>query len=71
MKDQLLRIGEVLAIAKCSRATLYRRIGERKFPRQIKNGASAYWKASAVQQWLDALGQQPGPESVATEACGS
>lgn len=58
MKGQLLRLSEVLEIVKISRATLYKAMGRGTFPRPIKFGASALWRAADVQAWIDGVGHE-------------
>ncbi len=66
MKDQLLRMCEVLEIVKFSRSKLYRAMQGGSFPRPVKFGASALWRARDVQAWIDALRQsEKGQESAA------
>lgn len=51
--DRIVRLKTVLARTGLSRTTLYRKIGEGTFPRQIKisiNGAG--WHESAINRWV-------------------
>lgn len=51
--DRLIRIRTVLARTGLSRASLYRKIQEGTFPRQIKLGQhSAGWHESAINRWV-------------------
>ena len=51
--DRIIRLPAVLNRTGLSRSTLYRKIGEGTFPRQLKIGARcAGWRESAVQEWL-------------------
>lgn len=51
--DRILRIKIVLERTGLSRATLYRKIEQGSFPRQIKISARcAGWRESAVNAWL-------------------
>lgn len=51
--DRILRIGTVLNLTGLSRATLYRKIQEGTFPRQIQITRHCVgWRESAVSAWL-------------------
>jgi prophage regulatory protein len=51
--DRILRLKSVLQQTGLSRSTLYRKIQDGTFPRQIKIAARcAGWRQSAVQDWL-------------------
>lgn len=51
--DRIIRIRTVLARTGLSRASLYRKIQEGTFPRQIKLGQhSAGWHESAINLWV-------------------
>ena len=51
--DRILRIKIVLERTGLSRATLYRKIEQGSFPRQIKiSTRCAGWRESAVNAWL-------------------
>jgi len=51
--DRILRLPAVLDLTGLSRSTLYRKIQERTFPRQIALGARcAGWRESAVTAWM-------------------
>lgn len=51
--DRILRLRTVLDRTGLSRSTLYRKIKERTFPRQIALGVrSAGWRESAVSAWM-------------------
>lgn len=49
----LLKRDEVLALLKCTRATLYRVMDERGFPRPIKLVRDNRWLESEVLAWID------------------
>jgi predicted DNA-binding transcriptional regulator AlpA len=63
---QLLKIHEVMEMTRLSRSKIYAMEAAKKFPAKVKIGGSTYWRARVVQEWMDALGQQQGPESDAT-----
>ncbi len=51
--DRILRIRTVLARTGLSRSTLYRKIGEGTFPRQIPISVhGAGWHESAINRWI-------------------
>jgi len=51
--DSILRLPTVLQKTGLSRSTLYRKIGDGTFPRQIKiSQRCAGWRSSAVSAWL-------------------
>ncbi|MGF6153961.1 helix-turn-helix transcriptional regulator [Pseudomonas fluorescens] len=50
--DRFLRIDEVLHTTGIGRNTLYRRIREGTFPKQVRIGPnSVAWRQSAIAQW--------------------
>lgn len=52
-QDRILRIQAVLARTGLSRSTLYRKIDQGTFPRQIKiSERCAGWRSSAIDAWL-------------------
>lgn len=51
--ERILRLRAVLDRTGLSRSTLYRKIGEGTFPKQIRIGVRcAGWRESAVNEWL-------------------
>ena len=51
--DRILRIRTVLARTGLSRSTLYRKISEGTFPRQVAISVhGAGWRESAVNHWI-------------------
>lgn len=51
--DRIIRIKTVLERTGLSRSTLYRRIHEGRFPRQVAiSTRCAGWRESAVNEWL-------------------
>lgn len=61
--DRIVRLKTVLARTGLSRSTLYRKIGEGTFPRQVAISAhGAGWHESAINRWIaDPAGYRPGP----------
>ena len=54
--DRLLRLDEVLHATGLGRNTVYRRIREGTFPKQVRIGPnSVAWRQSAVTEWMSAL----------------
>ncbi|KRP49044.1 MULTISPECIES: AlpA family transcriptional regulator [Pseudomonas] len=51
--DRFLRLDEVLHITGLGRNTIYRRIKEGTFPKQIRIGPnSVAWRQSAIAMWM-------------------
>jgi prophage regulatory protein len=51
--DRILRIRTVLTRTGLSRSTLYRKISDGSFPRQVKiSEHSSGWRESAINQWI-------------------
>lgn len=51
--ERILRLKAVLDRTGLSRSTLYRKIQDRTFPKQIRIGVRcAGWRESAVNEWL-------------------
>lgn len=56
--DRFMRLDEVLHITGLSCATVYRRMKEGTFPRQIRIGPnSVAWRQSAIVKWMSDLNQ--------------
>lgn len=51
--DRFLRLDEVVHISGLGRNTIYRRIREGTFPKQIRIGPnSVAWRHSAIAKWM-------------------
>ena len=51
--DRIIRLKTVLARTGLSRTTLYRKMGEGTFPRQVKISVhGAGWHESAINRWI-------------------
>ena len=51
--DRFLRIGTVLQLTGLSRSTLYRKVQQGTFPRQIKlSERCAGWRQSSIEAWM-------------------
>jgi prophage regulatory protein len=72
MPDRILRMPQVVAITGLSRSTVYRLIGEGRFPRQrVLSARAVGWLESELQAWLQARRDgdplpQPGETVLAT-----
>ncbi|WP_083274596.1 helix-turn-helix transcriptional regulator [Novosphingobium resinovorum] len=54
--DRILRRQAVLALTGFSASTLYRKIEDGTFPRQLRiSTRCSGWRESAVKAWIDAL----------------
>lgn len=53
MEERLLRRKDVQKIVPIATATIYKKIKALRFPRQIKNGGTACWKLSEVQEYIN------------------
>lgn len=54
--DRLLRLPDVLRITGMGRNTVYTRIKEGTFPKQVKIGPkSVAWRQSEINQWMASL----------------
>ena len=54
MEQMILRLPKVKAITGLSRSTIYLRMSEGAFPRQVNLGSRAVgWLSSEIQQWVD------------------
>lgn len=52
-QDRFLRLNDVLDRTGLSRATLYRKIQDGTFPRQVRIATRcAGWRESAVKEWM-------------------
>ena len=52
--DILLSLPEVVRRTGLSRPTIYRKIGDGSFPRQVKAGKHAVrWRESAITAWIE------------------
>ena len=54
MEQHILRLPTVKAITGLSRSTIYLRISEGSFPRQVNLGSRAVgWLASKIDHWIE------------------
>ena len=63
--DRIIRIRTVLALTGLSRSTLYRKMNEGTFPRQVRISVhGAGWRESAINRWIeDPIGWRPEGEA--------
>lgn len=56
----LMRLPQVRAATGYGTSSIYKLMGERKFPRPIKlaGGGAVAWREADVQAWIDEQGQQ-------------
>lgn len=68
--DRLIRLPELTEITGLSRAELYRRSAQGKFPRaRVLGPRSRGWLASEVQAWIESL-EPAGPVRATPEGSG-
>jgi prophage regulatory protein len=54
LSDRILRLKSVLNRTGLSRSTLYRKISEGTFPKQLQISVhGAGWRESAINQWIE------------------
>ncbi|MGG5288859.1 helix-turn-helix transcriptional regulator [Pseudomonas shirazensis] len=54
--DRFMRLDEVIKVTGLGRNTIYRRIGEGTFPRQVRLGPkSVAWLQSAISAWMTSV----------------
>jgi prophage regulatory protein len=54
--ERLIRIAEVKKLTGLSAASIYRKIADNKFPRQVSIGTAARaWPLSEIQNWIAKL----------------
>ena len=59
--DRLLRLSEVLHVTGLGRNTVYRRMREGTFPKQVRLGPnSVAWRQSEIAQWMSSLPVEDG-----------
>jgi prophage regulatory protein len=59
MTKRILRLASVIDITGLSRSTIYLRISEGTFPKQVSLGARAIgWRKEDIQEWLDNLAEK-------------
>lgn len=63
--DRILRIRTVLERTGLSRSTLYRRIEQGNFPKQIRISERCIgWRESAVEAWMRRPTSEPTPDAL-------
>lgn len=53
MEERLLRRKDVQKIVPIATATIYAKIKALRFPKQYKNGGTACWKMSEIQEYIE------------------
>jgi prophage regulatory protein len=54
-KDRIIRLPEVLERVSLSRTTIYQKIQEGSFPKQLKLGRASGWLESEIDAWIEKL----------------
>ena len=54
-KDRIIRLPEVLERVSLSRTTIYQKIQEGSFPKQLKLGRTSGWLESEIDAWIEKL----------------
>lgn len=54
-ENSILRLGAVMAEVRLSRATIYREMDAKRFPRSVRltGGKAVGWRRGDIQRWLD------------------
>ena len=52
---QLLRLRDVIQLTTLSKSTIYRRMSEGLFPRNITSGGIALWRNKDITSWISAI----------------
>ena len=56
LKRQMMRLRDVMAVTRLSKATIYRQMSEEKFPKQKQVGLRAVaWFEDEIRDWQDQL----------------
>jgi prophage regulatory protein len=54
MSEQILKLPDVIKVTGLARSTIYKLIGENRFPKQIKlTSFSSGWLKSEIEHWLN------------------
>ena len=53
MTNTFLRLPKVIQKTGLARPTIYLRIKQNSFPRQIKNGRASLWLEADIDAWID------------------
>ena len=69
MTDRILRMPQVVEMVGLSRASIYNKIRDDEFPRQVKLGRLSGWLESEVQGWIREQIRQSRPDLHPDEAC--
>lgn len=62
--DRFMRLNEVIAVTGLGRNTIYQRMKEGIFPRQVHLGPkSVAWLQSAISEWMTSIVSSSSPPS--------
>ena len=60
LEDRLIKIGEVCQLIGSSKSTIYRLMGQGRFPqRVVSNDGAARWRLREVMDWIRDLDDTP------------
>jgi len=63
MTDRILRMPQVVEMVGLSRASIYNKMRDEAFPRQVKLGRLSGWLESEVQDWIQERARLSRPSS--------
>jgi prophage regulatory protein len=65
--DRFMRLDEVLHVTGLGRNTVYRRIREGTFPKQLRIGPNSIaWRQSEIVEWMDSFTPNKDPDDDCT-----
>ena len=71
MTDRILRMPQVVEMVGLCRASIYNKMREEAFPRQVKLGRLSGWLESEVQEWIREQIRQSRPDPIPEDARGN
>ena len=69
MTDRILRMPQVVEMVGLCRASIYNKMRDDAFPRQVKLGRLSGWLESEVQEWIREQIRQSRPDPIPEDAC--
>ncbi len=69
MSDRILRMRQVVEMVGLCRASIYNKMRDEAFPRQVKLGRLSGWLESEVQDWIREQTRLSRPDSCQDESC--
>ena len=69
MRDRILRMPQVVAMVGLCRASIYNKMRDEAFPRQVKLGRLSGWLESEVQDWIREQIRRSRPDLSPDESC--